>query len=554
MYSISVDKPWFTINLWSSGAILVALFIICPILTIISFVFVPSNDVWQHLAATVLDDYIRNSLLLVLGVVILSLILGVGCAWLTSVCEFPGRKILAWALLLPMAAPAYIIAISYAELLDPAGPIQRLLRSQFGWTVQDYWFPDIRSLPGAGFILSLVLYPYVYLLARAAFLAQSVCVLEISRSLGCSPWRTFITVALPLARPAIVVGLILVAMETLADYGTVSFFGVPTLTTGIFRTWFGLGDTAAAAQLATVLLAFIAVLVVLERLSRGAAKYHHTSSKYSSLPRYTLTNWRAAGALAMCLTPLLLGFIVPVTQLLRGAVIHSAQWLNGDFLTLVWNSLWLAVVTASIALSVAVFLSYAQRLHPTPAVIIPARFAALGYAMPGTVIAVGVVILSGAMDHQLQRLLNSCCDSSGGLIISGGFVALISAYLVRFLSVSQQSVEAGLSKIKPSMDEAAAVLGHRPGAIVRRVHLPLLRGTLLTAALLVFVDVLKELPVTLVMRPFNVNTLAVRAYELASEERLLEASSAGLAIVLAGILPVIILSHAIGRARPGKTG
>ncbi|HEX7026195.1 MAG TPA: iron ABC transporter permease [Gammaproteobacteria bacterium] len=537
---------------WSLAVSLLAVLLALPTLTIVSFVFVPAGEIWHHLADTVLKDYVVNSVTLLLGVGVLSMIIGVCTAWLTTLCEFPGRRVLQWALLLPLSAPAYIVAFTYSGMLDSSGPVQSLLRNVTGWSLGDYWFPEIHSLPGAVFILGLVLYPYVYMLARAAFLEQSVCVLEVSRTLGCGPWRSFLTIALPLARPAIVAGLTLVAMETLADYGSVQYLGVSTFTTGIFRTWFGLGDASAAAQLAAVLLGFIFVLVVLERLSRRRARYDHTSNKYSRLPRSRLKGGRGVAAMLFCLLPLTLGFLLPAGQLLLWALQTWHLALDFHFLLLLWNSLWLASVTAMIAITLAVFLAYAQRLNPQASVSIPVRLTGMGYAVPGTVLAVGMMILAGWLDNRVIGWLESCCNLNPGLLLSGTFIALIFTYLARFLSVSLNSAEAGFAKIKPSLDDAARVLGSSPGQIIRRIHLPVMRGTLITAGLLVFVDVLKELPATLVLRPFNFNTLAVRAYELAIDERLAEAASAGLAIVLAGLIPVILLSRSISRSRPGE--
>ncbi|MBA3581039.1 MAG: iron ABC transporter permease [Gammaproteobacteria bacterium] len=534
---------------WSLSAVFLALLISLPVLTLLSYLLQPNAQVWQHLASTVLPKYIYNSLWLMFGVGSLSLIIGISTAWLVSMCRFPGRNYLQWALLLPMAIPGYIIAFTYAGLLDPAGIVQTQLRDTFAWQYGDYWFPEIRSLWGAIVMLSLVLYPYVYLTARAAFLEQSICVLEVSRTLGCTAWRAFFRIALPLARPAIVAGLLLALMETLADFGTVDYFGVPTFTTGIFRTWFGLGDAAAAAQLACVLMSFIFILIVVERISRQGARYHHTSSRYSELPAYHLKGVWKLTAISICLLPVLLGFIIPATQLLR----WSWQTFSNDaeFHTLIFNSLWLASITALLALLLAAALAYGQRLHPSLMVRASLRFAGTGYAMPGTVIAVGVMILAGAFDARLDTFWQQLFNEYSPILLSGTFVALIFAYLVRFLSVSLSTVEAGLGKIKPSMDDAARALGRRALPTLLNIHFPLMRGTLLTALLMVFVDVMKELPATLVMRPFNFNTLAVRAYELASEEQLAAAAPAGLAIVVAGIIPVILISYSIQRARPG---
>jgi iron(III) transport system permease protein len=531
---------------WTLASCFTALVFALPTLVILGFIFAPADAIWQHLAETVLQDYVVNSVLLTLGVAVFSLVIGTATAWLTSMCEFNGRRILQWALLLPLAAPAYIVAFTYTGLLDPAGSVQTAIRTATGLAYGEYWFPEIRSLPGAMLILGLVLYPYVYMLSRAAFLEQSVCVLEVSRSLGCGAWRTFLRVALPLARPGIVAGLALVAMETLADYGSVQYLGVSTFTTGIFRTWFGLNHVPAAAQLSAMLLGFIGLLLWLERLSRRGARYHHTSGKYSRLPRYRLKGWRNAAAVALCALPLLFGFIIPVTQLAIWTVQNYSGSADPAFYKLIWNSLWLAAIAAIAAVVIALFLGYAQRLNPSAPLRAAVRTAALGYAVPGTVIALGVMIIAGWTDQRLHS------QNNWGWLLSGSFTALIFTYLVRFLSVSLQSIEAGLGKIKPGMDDAARALGHKPLQVLTGVHLPVLRGTLLTALLLVFVDVLKELPATLVLRPFNFNTLAVRAYELAIDERLTEAASAGLAIVFAGIIPVIVLSRSINRARPGQ--
>ncbi|MFY9976399.1 MAG: iron ABC transporter permease [Chromatiaceae bacterium] len=536
-------------RLWSVASVAVALLIALPVLVILGFVLVPAEGTWQHLAATVLPDYVTNSLLLMLGVALGTLIGGVGTAWLTTMCQFPGRGLFEWALLLPMAMPAYIIAFTYTGMLDFAGPVQAGLRALTGWGYGDYWFPEIRSLAGAAMMLSLVLFPYVYLLTRAAFLSQSLCVLEVSRTLGNGPWRTFLRVALPLARPAIVAGLSLALMETLADYGTVQYFGVSTFTTGIFRTWYGLNSPAGAAQLSALLLGFVLVLIALERSSRRDARYHHTSQRHQAIRRHRLRGWWAVGAVIFCLVPLLLGFLIPAGQLALWALTIGRTAIDRDFLGLVLNSLELAALAALLALVLALLLAYGKRLHPTRPVAGAVRLAGLGYAVPGTVIAIGVIIPFAWLDNSLDAWMRARFGISTGLILSGTLTALLFAYLVRFLAVSLQTVESGLAKVKPSMDEAGRSLGLAPGKVLSRVHLPMLKGSLLTALLLVFVDVLKELPATLILRPFNFNTLAVRAFELASDERLADSAPAALTIVLAGLGPVILLSRSITRSR-----
>lgn len=535
------------------AVIMVAAILALPLLVISGFVLVPAGEVWEHLAATVLQDYVVNSLLLMLGVSIGVLSIGVSTAWLTSMCNFPGRRIFEWALLLPMAIPAYIIAYTYTGMLDFTGPVQTLLRDWTGWSYGDYWFPEIRSLEGAAVMLSLVLYPYVYLLARAAFLGQSLCVLDVSRTLGNGPWRTFFSVAIPLARPAIIAGLSLALMETLADYGTVQYFGVSTFTTGIFRTWFGMDNAPAAAQLSALLLLFVFFLVVLERGSRRDARYHHTSQRHQALERFKLSGWQTVAAVGMCIGILLFGFLLPAGQLLYWAINIADQALDRDFLGLIWNSLELAAIAAALALLLALFLGYGKRLDSWWPVQFAVRMAGMGYAVPGTVIAIGVIIPFAAFDDVLDQWLTAHFGISSGLILSGSLAALLFTYMVRFLAVSLQTVEAGLGRIRPSMDEAARSMGSRSAEIVARVHIPMLRGSLLTALLLVFVDVLKELPATLILRPFNFNTLAVRAYELATDERLADASYAALTIVAVGMLPVILLSRSITHSRHEQT-
>jgi iron(III) transport system permease protein len=539
--------------LWSASIVAIALLTGLPVLVIVGFLLVPAGDVWQHLVDTVLADYVLNTLLLMLGVALGTLIGGVGTAWLTSMCRFPGRGMFEWALILPMAMPAYIIAYTYTGMLDFAGPVQSTLRDWTGWGYGDYWFPEIRSLEGAATMLALVLYPYVYLLSRAAFLSQSLCVLDVSRTLGNGPWRTFFSVALPLARPAIVAGLTLALMETLADYGTVQYFGVQTFTTGIFRTWFGLNNAAAAAQLSAMLLGFVLVLIALERISRSQARYHDTGRRHQSIRRYRLTGWRAVAAVVFCLIPLMLGFLIPAGQLAIWALTIAEGAYDAAFWALVRNSLELAAIAALIALLLALVLGYGKRLHPTRTVGAAVKVAGLGYAIPGTVIAIGVIIPFAWFDNTLDAWMRRTFDVSTGLLLSGTLAALIFAYLTRFLAVALQTVEAGLGRIRPSMDEAGRAMGYRPGQVLRRIHIPMLRGSLLTAVLLVFVDVLKELPATLILRPFNFNTLAVRAYELASDERLADTAPAALTIVLAGLVPVILLSRSITKSRNADT-
>ncbi|MEX2352970.1 MAG: iron ABC transporter permease [Gammaproteobacteria bacterium] len=536
---------------WNLGLLLICALLSVPVLIIFGSVFIPGDGTWQHLYDTVLIDYISNSLLLMAGVGVCVLVLGVTSAWLITMYRFPGRTFFKWALLLPLAMPAYIIAYTYTGLLEVSGPVQGWLRESFNWQYGDYWFPAVRSLGGAVAMLSFVLYPYVYLLSRAAFIEQSVCVLEVSRTLGCGSNRVFFRVGLPLARPAIFAGLSLVLMETLADYGTVQYFGVSTFTTGIFRTWFGLGSSTAAAQLAAVLMTFILLLLIMENWSRKQARYHHTSTKYSELPWIKLAGWKMIAAAVFCAIPVLLGFVVPAMQLLVWASQTWGQVIGPEFFRLVINSLQLALIASGLAVGLALFINYGKRMRPDFLNRTAVRILSAGYAIPGTVIAVGVLIPFAWLDNSIDTLTRNYFDFSTGLLLSGTLVALVFAYMVRFLAVSLNAVESGLAKIRPSMEEAGRSMGYRPGQVLRKVHMPMMKGSILTAALLVFVDVLKELPATLILRPFNFNTLAIRTYELANDERLAEAASPALMIVIAGILPVIYLSRTLSRSRPG---
>lgn len=522
-----------------------------PLLIITGSFFVPTTETWRHLADTVLSQYIINSLILMLGVGTLTILLGVVPAWLVTMYRFPGSRTLEWALLLPLAMPAYIIAYTYTGVLDASGPVQTWLRELTGWGFRDYWFPEVRSLGGAIAMLSFVLYPYIYLISRAAFIEQSICALEAARTLGCGPYQTFFRVALPLARPSIIVGLSLVLMETLADYGTVQYFGISVFTTGIFRTWFGLGDSAAAAQLSALLMLFIVVLIFTEYWSRKQQRYHHTSTRYSALVQTPLSGMRAWTATAGCSLPVLLGFLVPVVFLIRWAWQTYPGVVDADFFKLMQNSILLASSAALLATILALFMAYGKRREPGPLTRFAVNLSGMGYAIPGTVIAVGVMLPFAWVDQRIDHFFRAEFDISTGLLLSGTLVAVMFAYLVRFLAVALKTVDAGLGRVKPSMEEAGRSIGVSGLKLVRKIHIPIMRGSLLTALLLVFVDVLKELPATLILRPFNFNTLAIRAYELANEERLADAACPSLAIVLVGIIPVIYLSRTISQSRPG---
>lgn len=552
MASIATDHPARhrrrLASAWGVGAMVIGALIALPILSVLAQVFVPSGGAWAHLAETVLPLYLRNSLMLVALTVGLAAALGVGAGWLIAGFDFRLRGVLQWALMLPMTMPGYVIAYVYYDRLAYAGPVQTTLRALTGWGRRDYWFPDIASLPGAAVLLALVLYPYIYLLSRAAFATQSLHLTEAARALGHTPRAAFFRVALPMARPAVVAGAAFVAMETLADYGTVQHLGVQTLTTGIFRTWFARGEPVAAAQLAALLIGFVALALVLERVLRGTRRYvGDPAGRSASAARHRLSGWRESVVVALCAVPILAGFVVPVAELIRLAIVVGDPMWGPRFYAFALNSLWLAGLAALVLLSLGLFLGYARRLDGGRLVRITLGIAGIGYAMPGAVIAVGVLLPLSWADQTLDAWMRASFGISTGLLLTGSYLGLIFAYSVRFLSISLNTIEASLQRIPPSLDDAARGLGSGPLRTLATVHFPLLRGGLLSASIFIFSDVMKELPATLIVRPFNLDTLAIRTYRLASDGRLGEASTSALLIVALGIIPVILLSRAMDR-------
>ena len=528
------------LGLLGSFALLVAALLALPVVSVMASFLGGASDLWTHLAATALPRYVGNTALLLVAVAFGVVTMGVVAAWLVTAYRFPGRDWLEWALLLPLAMPAYVMAYAYTDWLQFAGPVQSALRATTGWQAREYWFPEVRSLAGAAAMLSFALYPYVYLIARTAFRDLSRSAIEAGRLAGYGALGAFLRVAVPLARPAIVAGATLALMETLADFGTVSYFGVEVFTTGIFKAWLSMGDSVAAAQLSTCLLGFVVVLLALERANRGRAAYHGIASRKARPNR--LRGASAAAAVLACAAPVVFGFALPA--LLLG----NLGWGEGSsgvrrIFPLVVNSFGIAALTALIAVGIALTMAYAARLTRNPLVAAANRIAGLGYAVPGAVIAVGVLVPLGRLDNALAGWLEAAFGVRFGLLLTGTVAALVYAYLVRLLAVALQTTDAGLAKITPSMDDAARSLGATPAGALTRVHVPLLAPSLATAALLVFVDVLKELPATFALRPFNFDTLAVEAYNLAKDERLSEAALPSLAIVAAGLLPVIYVSR-----------
>jgi len=533
-------------------ALFVAALLAAPILVVVAQVFLPSEGTWAHLAATVLPEYVGTTLALLVGVAAGVIAIGVFAAWFVSWFRFPGRDWLQWALVLPLAMPAYVITYAYTDFLQFAGPVQTGLRELTGWRAREYWFPEVRSLWGAIVMFSFVLYPYVYLIARAAFLEQSLSLIEAGRQMGRGVWGVFFRIGLPLARPAIAAGASLALMETLADFGTVSYFAVNTFTAGIYRAWYSMGDPVAASQLAVVLLLFVAVLLFLEHWNRGRARFYNLASRPMDRP-YVLRGWRAWLVTALCVVPVVVGFVLPVAILGRVIWNEPEPLFTARFFGLMGNSLSLSAITATAAVILAVALAYAARLSRGMLVVaIANRIAGLGYAIPGAVIAVGILVPVTRLDNLVANWAEAQFGIKLGLIFTGGIAALVYAYLVRFLAVALQTVEAGLTKVRPSMDDAARSLGQSPSRTLWRVHLPILRGSLLTAALMVFVDVMKELPATFALRPFNFDTLAVQAYNMAKDERLAEAAAASLVIVAVGLVPLLLLASTLSARRPVK--
>jgi iron(III) transport system permease protein len=522
-------------------ALAVGVLLALPVLFVVSNVFRGGGDSWAHLVATSLPAYLSNTAVLLVAVAWGVISMGVLSAWLVTAYRFPGRDLLEWTLMLPLAMPAYVMAYAYTDWLQFTGPVQTGLRELTGWQAREYWFPEVRSLPGAAAMLSFALYPYVYLIARTAFHDLPRSAIEAARLAGHGAWARFFRVAVPLARPAIAAGASLALMETLADFGTVSYFALEVFTTGIFKAWFSMGDVVAAAQLSSCLLAFVVIVLALERASRGRAAYHSVAPR-KPVPPHQLTGPAALLALLACAAPVFFGFVLPMALLTTLAWGEKGSYLGTRFAALAANSFAIAGLTALIAVLLATAMAYAARLTRSPWVGAANRVASLGYAVPGAVIAVGVLVPLGRLDNALAQWIEASFGVRMGLVLTGTVAALVYAYLVRLLAVALQATEAGLAKITPSMEDAARSLGSTAAATLARVHVPLLAGSLATAALLVFVDVLKELPATFALRPFNFDTLAIEAYNLAKDERLAEAAVPSLVIVAVGLLPVLYVS------------
>jgi iron(III) transport system permease protein len=531
-----------SLDRWSIIALLIAGLALLPIAIILRMLLLPAPDVWQHLWATRLAEFLTNTVILLVGVGTGTVLLGTGLAWLVTAYRFPGQRLFDWALMLPMAVPSYVLAFVFMATFDYTGPVQKTLRDWFG---SSEWFPSIRSGGGAVFVMSLTLYPYVYLLTRAAFHEHALGTFEVARTLGATRLQAFFRVVLPMARPSLVAGLSLVLMEALTDVGTVRFLNFPTLSDGIFRIWHGMMDRDAALQSAAVLLLFAFTALLLERSTRGRARYVQEGSRGHGLVQVPLTGWRGLMATLICLFVLLIAFLLPVSQLILWSIYELQQRMPEGLLAVYWRharaTLMLAGTGAAISVLAAVLLAYGVHLSRSPITRLAARGAMLGYAIPGAVIGLGVLLPLAWLDHTLNDVTYQWWGVLPGLIFTGSITGLIYAYVVRFMAVAYSSVEASLEKVSPSIEAAARTLGASPVRVLFRIHLPLIRTGMLTGAVLVFVDVMKELPITLLLRPFGYDTLALWIWQNVAESLWGEAALPALTIVVTDLLVVGIL-------------
>ncbi len=533
-----------SLDLWSVGAVLIAFLVILPIASVVWIAFHPSENIWPHLLATTLPRYFMNSFVMMVSVGILAAMIGVGAAWLVSMYRFVGVRWLEWLLLFPLAIPAYVGAYALVDFLEYAGPVQTWMRDLFGWsTSRDYWFPEIRSRGAAILVMSLSLYPYVYLLTRSAFREQSGNTYDVARALGAGPFERFWRVGLPLVRPAIAAGMAIVMMETVSDFGTVEFFAVQTLTTGIFTVWLEANNAGGAAQISGVVLLLVLLLVGLEKTSRRNQRFHEGARQTQPIERIRLHGSRGWLATMFCAFPVLGGFVLPTSVMLSHALENTQYWANPNLGRALLNSITVGGGAAVLTVLGAVFLVYGVRLtgRRIPRLAMP--LTTIGYAAPGAVLAVGILIPMAAMDHALADVVEWATGADIGLLMTGSGFAIVFAYCVRFFAIAQGAADGAMGRISPSLPMAARSLGRTAGGTLGAVYAPLIRGSLLTALLLVFVDCVKELPATLLLRPFNYNTLSTLVYEQASLENIGEASPAALLVIGVGMFAVLLLAR-----------
>ena len=530
----------------------VVAFCVAPILAAALAAFTGNLEVWRDVLASVLPRYVRTTLILVAIVGVATAVIGSVTAWLVTVYRFPGSRWLEIALALPLAFPAYVMAYAYTYMLDHPGPVQTALRDITGWGPRDYWFPEVRSLGGAALMLTIVLYPYVYLLARASFRQQSANAFLVARTLGRSPLKAFYRVALPMARPAIAGGALLAIMETIADYGTVAFFNVQTFATGIYQAWFSLGDRAAAAQLSLCLLSFALLLAGLERAQRGRARTAGRGSRFETMERPRLKGASGWVAFALCLGPVLLGFVIPAIMLGVMAIGSGQSLLSSRYVALMQNSVTVAGVAAVLTVIGAILIGFRARTRPSRSSKLIVIGAGVGYAVPGGVIAVGLMVPMAALDNIIDGVMEARFGIDTGLLITGSIWLMVLAYMARFMAAALNAYDSGMATIPHHLDAIGRSLGQPGQRLLWRIHLPVARNSVLTALLIVFVDVMKELPATLILHPFNFQTLAVQAHRLAADERLAEAAVPSLVLVAFGLIPVAVLCRALGREGRGQ--
>ena len=538
-------KTTYWWNKWTGGAIIILLLVLTPIFTILIKLFDKPGEHWRHIATTLLPSYFLNSFLLLLGVGIFTFILGVSMAWLVSVYDFPGRKYFEWLLILPLAFPSYMMGYSYVGILEYTGPVQAFLRNNFGIHFKGAII-DIMNMPGAIFILSISLFPYVYVMCRASFMRQSSAMQEAALLLGSNRMRMFTKIALPMARPAVAGGIALVGMEVLNDYGTVKYFGIDTFTSGIFRAWFSFGDINTAIYLSAILTLIVLLLIWLENFQRGSRNWTSQSGSNRPAvrikPRLRSTRWLYT---SICLSVLLISFLLPLSQLFYWVSLTWRNVVDSEFGILIFRSFSLAIGSAIAIAVLSIFLLYAIRLSPLRWTKHIARTASLGYAIPGAVIAVGVMIPMMGID----RIINWILSNHVGMLLSGSLFILVVAYVVRFMAVGYNSIDAGFQKTGVAVNEVARSLGASPWRILLRIDLPLIKNSIAGAVLLAFVDILKELPLTLILRPFNFHTLATKAFDMATNEMIAESANASLVVVLTGVIPIILLNNMISKKR-----
>lgn len=529
---------------WTAAALLLVALLSIPLLVVAAGALRPAGDAWGHIVRTLLPEYLANTAVLAAAAGSLALVLGTGAAWLVAMCDFPLRRHFRWLLVMPLAVPPYMAAYVYAGMLDVAGPVQRAIRAWVPGAQDAYFAWHVMRIETVALIFGFVLYPYVFLLTRALFEQRTGRVLEAARTLGRGPWSVFFRVAVPLARPAVVAGVALVLMEILNDYGAVSYYGVTTFTTGIFRAWFSLGDLDTAIRLSAILMGLVLLVLLAERWQRGAARYAEAGAGAGRpVSRYRLRGPAAAGAVAFCAVPLCFGFVLPVAQLAAWTVQVAPTMADPGFLRLARNSFLLALAAAALAVGVAVVIAYAARMDRSPLTRAAGKLALLGYSIPGAVVAVGVLVAVLAAGRLVE--------GGGAMLVTGSAAALMFGYVVRFLAVGFLSVEAGFTRIGENLSAASRLLGASPLRTLLRVELPLLRRALLAAGTLVFIDVVKELPLTLILRPFNFDTLATRAFQLASDEQVAQSAPAALLVIGTAAVVVVLLNRVFEMEKQG---